>query len=45
MPTAPIEHEAKALDGDASARMVAQVRASALRRASWICDPRSGMTG
>src|ERR1035441_9287919 len=34
MPTAPIEHEAKALDGDASARMVAEVRASVLRATS-----------
>jgi hypothetical protein len=31
MPTAPIEHEAKTLDGDAGAGMVAEVRASALR--------------
>jgi hypothetical protein len=38
MPTAPIEHEAKALDGGASARMVAEVRASALRAASASLD-------
>ena len=38
MPTAPIEHEAKALDGDASAKMVAQVRASALRATSTSLD-------
>ena len=38
MPTAPIEHEAKALDGDASARMVAEVRASALRATSASLD-------
>ena len=37
-PTAPIEHEAKALDGDASARMVAEVRASALRAISASLD-------
>src|ERR1022692_4221088 len=34
MPAAPVEHAAKALDGDASAKMVAEVRASALR-ATW----------
>jgi hypothetical protein len=38
MPTAPIEHEAKALDGDASARMVAEVRASVLRATSASLD-------
>lgn len=38
MPTAPVEHEAKALDGDASARMVAEVRASALRAISASLD-------
>ena len=37
-PTAPIEHETKALDGDASARMVAEVRASALRAKSASLD-------
>jgi hypothetical protein len=38
MPTAPIEHEAKALGGDATARMVAEVRASVLRAASASLD-------
>jgi hypothetical protein len=38
MPTAPIEHEAKALDNDDAARMVAEVRASALRAASASLD-------
>lgn len=38
MPTAPVEHEAKALDGDASARMVAEVRASAIRATSASLD-------
>jgi hypothetical protein len=38
LPVAPIEHEAKALDGDAAARMVAQVRASVLRAASASLD-------
>ena len=37
-PAAPIEHETKALDGDASARMVAEVRASALRAKSASLD-------
>ena len=32
MPTAPVEHEAKALDGDASARMVAEVHRQGQRR-------------
>ena len=31
MPAAPIEHEAKPLDDDDAARMVAEVRASVLR--------------
>jgi len=38
MPATPIEHEAKALDGDDAARMVAEVRASALRAASASLD-------
>ena len=38
MPTAPIEHEAKALDGGAAARMVAEARASALRATSASLD-------
>jgi hypothetical protein len=38
MPTAPIEHEAKPLDDDAAARMVARVRASALRATSASLD-------
>jgi hypothetical protein len=38
MPTAPIEHETKPLDDDAAARMVAQVRASALRTTSASLD-------
>src|SRR6266436_7250102 len=38
MPTAPIEHEAKSLDDDAAARMVAQVSASALRATSASLD-------
>ena len=47
MPTAPIEHEAKPLNDDAAARMVAEVRASALRAtsasldqlAAWLPEP------
>ena len=38
MPAAPVEHEAKALDDDAAARMVAEVRASALRATSASLD-------
>ena len=38
MPAAPIEHEAGALDGGDAARMVAEVRASALRAASASLD-------
>ena len=38
MPTAPIEHEAKPLDDGATARMVAEVRASALRATSASLD-------
>jgi hypothetical protein len=38
MPAAPIEHEAKPLDDDAAARMVAEVRASALRATSASLD-------
>jgi hypothetical protein len=38
LPTAPVEHEAKALDDDAGARMVAEVRASALRATSASLD-------
>jgi hypothetical protein len=38
MPTAPIEHEAKSLDDGAAARMVAEVRASALRATSASLD-------
>jgi hypothetical protein len=38
MPTAPIEHEAQPLDDDAAARMVAEVRASALRATSASLD-------
>ncbi len=38
MPAAPIEHEAKPLDDDAGARMVAEVRASALRATSASLD-------
>jgi hypothetical protein len=34
LPTAPVEHDAKPLDDDAAARMVAEVRASALRATS-----------
>jgi hypothetical protein len=37
-PAAPIEHEAKPLDDDAAARMVAEVRASALRATSASLD-------
>jgi hypothetical protein len=37
-PTAPIEHEARTLSDDATARMVAEVRASALRAASASLD-------
>ena len=38
MPTAPIEHEARPLNDDATARMVAEVRASALRATSASLD-------
>jgi hypothetical protein len=38
LPTAPVEHEAKSLDDDAAARMVAEVRASALRATSASLD-------
>jgi hypothetical protein len=38
MPAAPVEHEAKALDGDRAAKMVAEVRASALRATSAALD-------
>jgi hypothetical protein len=38
MPAAPIEHEAKTLSHDATARMVAEVRASALRATSASLD-------
>jgi hypothetical protein len=38
MPTAPIEHEAKPLSNDAAAKMVAEVRASALRATSASLD-------
>ena len=38
MPMAPIEHEAKPLDDDAAARMVADVRAAALRTTSASLD-------
>jgi hypothetical protein len=38
MPAAPIEHEAKPLSNDATARMVAEVRASALRATSASLD-------
>jgi hypothetical protein len=38
MPTAPIEHEAKPLSDDATARMVAEVRASTLRATSASLD-------
>ena len=38
VPTAPIEHEAKPLSDGAAARLVAQVRASALRAASASLD-------
>jgi hypothetical protein len=38
MPTAPVEHEAKALDNDEAARMVAEVRASAVRATSASLD-------
>jgi hypothetical protein len=38
MPTAPIHHEAEPLDDDATAALVAQVRASALRAASASLD-------
>jgi hypothetical protein len=36
--TAPIEHEARALDDDAAVRMAAEVRASALRATSASLD-------
>jgi hypothetical protein len=38
MPTAPIEHEARPLNDDAAARMVAKARASALRATSASLD-------
>jgi hypothetical protein len=38
MPAAPIHHDAKHLDDDATARMVADVRASALRATSGSLD-------
>jgi hypothetical protein len=38
MPVAPIEHEAQPLPGDAAARMVAEVRASALRATAASLD-------
>jgi hypothetical protein len=38
MPTAPIEHEAKPFNDDAAARMVAEVRASAVRATSASLD-------
>jgi hypothetical protein len=38
MPVAPVEHEARALSDDAAARLVAQVRASALRAAAASLD-------
>ena len=38
MPAAPIEHEAKPLDDDDAARMVAEVRASVLRATSASLD-------
>ena len=38
MPAAPVEHEAKLLDDAAAARMVAEVRASALRATSASLD-------
>jgi hypothetical protein len=38
MPTAPIEHDAKPLDDAAAARLVAEVRASALRATSASLD-------
>ena len=38
MPAAPVEHEAKHLDAAAAARMVAEVRASALRTTSASLD-------
>ncbi|MDX6336751.1 MAG: hypothetical protein QOG05_4091 [Streptosporangiaceae bacterium] len=38
MPAAPVEHEAKSLGDDAAARLVAEVRASALRAASASLD-------
>jgi hypothetical protein len=45
MPAAPIEHDAKALDGGASARMVAEVRASALRATSASLDQLAASLG
>ena len=38
MPAAPVEHEAKALDNDEAAKMVAEVRASAVRATSASLD-------
>jgi hypothetical protein len=38
LPTAPVEHDARPLDDDAAARMVAGVRASALRATSASLD-------
>jgi len=42
MPAAPVEHEAGPLDDDAAARMVAEVRASALRATSASLDQLAG---
>ena len=42
MPAAPIEHEANPLDDDAAARMVAAVRASALRATGASLDRLAG---
>lgn len=42
MPTAPIEHEAKPLNDHDTARMVAEVRASALRATSASLDQLAG---
>ena len=38
MPAAPVEHEAQALDDDDAARMVAEIRASAMRATSASLD-------
>jgi hypothetical protein len=45
MLAAPIEHEATALDGDASARMAAQVRASALQATAASLDQLAASLG